>query len=252
MPRVTLHCGDALALLPRLRRRDSNIDALICDPPYSSGGLFKGDRAADPRIKYEQDGVKRSRPAFPGDNRDQRSWTRWCALWLGEALPLVREGGYVLLFTDWRQLPAATDAIQAAGFVWRGIVAWDKGQGARAPHKGYFRHQCEYILWGTKGRCPIASHAGPFAGCLHHTVRQADKFHLTGKPTQLMRELVQVVPRGSTILDAFMGSGTTLVAAVETGRHAVGIELDRPTFRAAKERIARAMKARARARVSIS
>ena len=65
-----------------------------------------------------------------------------------------------------------TDVLQAAGFVWRGVVPLNKGRGARAPHKGYFRHQCEYVVWGTNGRCRKAEHAGPFEGCIAGRVRK--------------------------------------------------------------------------------
>ena len=46
----------------------------------------------------------------------------------------------------------------------------------------------------------------------HLAVRQADKFHMTGKPTDVMRRLVQMVPPGDLIIDPFAGSGTTGVA----------------------------------------
>lgn len=132
--------------------------------------------------------------------------------------------GYFLMFSDWRQLPTATDAVQMADLIWRGVVAWDKGLCARAPHKGYFRHQCEYIVWGTKGKCKKAVNAGPYAGCLRYQVMQKDKFHLTGKPTALMEELVKITPEGGIILDPFVGSGTTAVAAKKQNRNFIGIE----------------------------
>lgn len=131
-----------------------------------------------------------------------------------------------------RQIPdnsvdaVITDPPYASGgkIIWRGVVAWDKGLCARAPHKGYFRHQCEYIVWGTKGKCKKAVHAGPYAGCLRYQVMQKDKFHLTGKPTALMEELVKIVPEGGIILDPFVGSGTTAVAAKKQNRNFIGIE----------------------------
>ena len=107
--------------------------------------MFRGDRTAKPSQKYVHTRVAVRRPEFAGDNRDARSWAHWCALWLGLCLRIVRPGGYALLFTDWRQLPAATDALQAGGWVWRGVIAWDKGLASRIPHTGYFRHQCEYV-----------------------------------------------------------------------------------------------------------
>jgi site-specific DNA-methyltransferase (adenine-specific) len=145
-----------------------------------------------------------------------------------------------LLFSDWRQVPTATDAFQCGGFVWRGLVPWNKGRGARAPHKGYFRHQCEYVIWGTRGACPQPTHAGPFDGCPNFPVLQSDKFHLCGKPTPLYAELLSIVPRGSTVLDPFMGSGTAGEACAMLGHHFIGIEQDRQIFRDAADRIARA------------
>ncbi len=150
---------------------------------------------------------------------------------------VVRKDGYCLTFTDWRQLPTMTDVLQAAGFVWRGVVAWNKGRGARAPHKGYFRHQCEYVVWGTKGRCLKAEHAGPFEGCIAETVRQSDKFHMTGKPTALLRQLVECVPPGETIIDPFAGSSTTGVACLELGRKCILIEQSAEYCEISKKRL---------------
>lgn len=231
---ATLFLGDCMQILPRLPPPA----AVITDPPYASGGLFRTERTMSAHDKYVQTGVKRDWIAFGHDAKDQRSWTSWCAEWLSR-LP-VREGTYVLSFIDWRQLPALADAFQWAGLMWRGVASWDKGAGARAPHKGYLKHQCEYIVWGTAGKCAIAEHAGPFPGSYAAKVLQADKHHMTGKPTALMRELVQIVPPGEIVLDPFMGSGTTGVGAVLEGRRFVGIEIDPYHFGVACRRIAEA------------
>lgn len=227
-------CGDSLAVLQTLP--DASFDAVITDQPYSSGGLFRSDRMGDPNSKYTQGGTEIIRPEFAGDNRDQRSWVMWMTLWLSECQRVLKPGGYVLLFTDWRQLPATTDAIQAGGYIWRGVAAWDKGAGARAPHTGYFRHQCEYIIWGSNGALSPAEHGGPWPGVLPYTVKQSDKHHITGKPTDLMRQLVQVVPPGGLILDPFFGSGTTGVAAILEGRRFVGIEKTEAYAKIAQDR----------------
>jgi len=155
------------------------VDALITDPPYSSGGQFRSDKARDPSVKYCHSGKTLGRISFGGDNRDQLSFEYWCVLWMQQCHRILKPGGYAMLFTDWRQLPTITNVFQAAGFIWRGIVPWDKGRGARAPHKGFFRHQCEYIVWGTKGKIPKATHDGPFEGFVRGPVRQADKFHIS-------------------------------------------------------------------------
>lgn len=220
----TLLQGDCLQILPTLDA--DSVDAIIADPPYSSGGFTRGDRTNQPtNAKYTQHGTQTIRPEFAGDNRDQRSWITWTAIWLTMALRVAKPGAYLLMFTDWRQLPAATDAFQAGGWVWRGIVVWDKTEAARPPNTAYFRHQAEYILWGTKGSTNPAA-TGPWDGVIRLPVTQADKHHVTGKPTDLLRRLVQVCPPGGTILDPFMGSGTTGVAARMEGRRFIGIEIE--------------------------
>lgn len=228
--------GDCLKVLVDMP--DDSVDAVITDPPYSSGGFTRGDRTDSPREKYQKDGTVKTYPTFTGDNRDSRSWGFWCSMWISECVRLLKDGGYFLMFTDWRQLPTATDAIQAGGIVWRGIVVWDKTPSSRAPHKGYFRHQCEYVLWGTKGQCYNREDAGPFNGCYTVRVKHNEKYHLTGKPIELMRELVSVVPKGGTILDPFAGSGSTLVAAKEFGYDYIGIEQEQAYVDITKQRLA--------------
>lgn len=137
---------------------------------------------------------------------------------------MLKDGAPVLLFTDWRQLTLTTDALQIAGFTWRGITVWDKTEGVR-PQLGRFRNQAEYIVWGSKGNMPLDRRAPVLPGVIRESVRKADKHHLTGKPTELMRQLVRICEAGGRVLDPFAGSGTTLVAAQLEGFEAVGIEM---------------------------
>lgn len=234
---ITLYHGECRHVLPALVQSGLQVDAIITDPPYSSGGLMRSDRMQNVADKYCQHGDAQGRPLFSGDNRDQRSWIAWASIWLEECRQVLRPGGYVLVFTDWRMLPATTDAVQGGGLVWRGVVAWDKGEGSRAPHKGYFRHQCEYVVWGTNGECAAVEHDGPWAGCIKQPVRHDEKLHVTGKPEALMRELCRVVPEGSLIFDPFAGSGTTLRAARDMARRAIGIEQEEKYCQIAAERM---------------
>lgn len=239
----TLLAGDCLQLLPTLDA--DSIDAVIADPPYSSGGFTRGDRTnGSTNSKYTQTGTQTIRPEFAGDNRDQRSWITWTAIWLTMALRAAKPGAYLLMFCDWRQLPAATDAFQAGGWVWRGIVVWDKTEAARPPNTAYFRHQAEYVLWGTKGSTNQAAAGGPWDGVIRLSVSQADKHHVTGKPTELLRRLVQVCPPGGTVLDPFMGSGTTGVACRLEDRRFVGMEIEPAYMEIARRRITQAEPAR--------
>lgn len=217
-----LYQGDALAILPHL----DPVDGVVTDPPYSSGGMVRGDRAGQSaRKKYAStdSGIADLLVGFSGDNRDQRAYLAWCALWLGMCLDLVPEGAPIVCFTDWRQLPTTTDAIQVGGWVWRGIVPWCKPSGR--PAMGRFAATTEYFAWGTAGPSPDLVEVGCLPGhFVESPPRGEDKVHLTQKPLQTMLGIVGIVRPGGTVLDPFCGSGTTGEAAVLTGRGFIGIE----------------------------
>lgn len=239
---VRLILGDCLDVLRTLE--PGSVDAVVTDPPYSSGGMFRADRTnRTTDDKYTLQGCRGRRPDFSGDNRDQRAWTSWCREWLTECRDLARPGGYLCCFTDWRQLPALTDAVQWAGWVWRGLLVWDKTEGARQPHNGYYKYQCEFAVWATNGPClprPTLAEGGEtvWPGCYRQGVHQADKHHQTGKPTPVMEWLVGCGGPGGTVLDPFMGSGTTGVACLRTGRRFVGVEISPEYYQIAERRIA--------------
>jgi site-specific DNA-methyltransferase (adenine-specific) len=178
---VTIYHGDALDVIPSL----GSVDAVICDPPYSSGGAFRGDRMNGTVAKYVHSGTLLYRAEFAGDNRDQRGYLAWCSLWLAASAAIANVGSSCAVFSDWRQLPTTTDAIQCGGWVWRGLGVWDKGEGTR-PRANGIRNQSEFIVWGTRG-----------------PVRESDAEYLP-----------------------FCGSGTTIRAAKDSGRRAIGIEIE--------------------------
>lgn len=231
----TLYLGDFLEVAADLPA----VDDVFTDPPYSSGGQFRGDRMGATSRKYLNRGQQGLYPEFSGDNRDQRSYGYWSALWLGAARRITREGGLIGAFSDWRQLPTTTDAIQAGGWVWRGLVVWDKTQGVR-PQLGRFRNQAEYVVWGTNGPRPSTGPCPP--GVYRYAPNHEPKHHIAGKPTALMADLL--APCGASVLDPFMGSGSTGVAAVRTGRSFIGCEMDESYFDAACRRIEAAYRER--------
>ena len=232
-----LHYADCLDVLPTLA--DGSCDALITDPPYCSGGLHLASRQQRTGRKYEQNGVAYRRQDFDGDQRDQVSFIAWIADALRRCHRVVRRGGLIALFSDWRQIGATETAMQQAGFVLRGVAVWDKTAGAR-PVPSRLRNQAEFVIWGSKGDLVADPRVPTQAGVYRHAVRQADKFHLTGKPTEVLRWLVRQVRPGGRILDPFAGSGTTGVGALFEGRSFVGVEIDPYYARIASARLAAA------------
>lgn len=241
---VTIYHGEALNTLNALPASD--IAAVIADPPYSSGGMFRSDRAVEPGVKYsgfgyDESGVRKGTAnaygSFSGDSRDQRSYFAWSTLWLSAAWRIAKPTAQVFVFTDWRQLPVTTDAVQSGGWTWRGVLVWDKGVGR--PMKGRFRNHLEYVVWGSHGAMPEAVDVYP-STLLRHAPPGTERVHVTQKPESLLRELLSVAPAGS-VLDPFMGSGTTLRAAKDLNRAAIGIEIEGRYCELAVDRMAQAV-----------
>lgn len=230
--RVRLFGVDSIRVLHEL---DANsVDALITDPPYSSGGMTRADRSASTRAKYVSSDAQNAAPSFAGDNRDQHGFAYWMHLWLSEAMVCLKEGAVVGLFSDWRQLPTVTDVLQGAGYVYRGIVPWAKP--SYRPMAGRFAAQCEYLIWGSKGSMGLDFTKPVLPGFFEANTPSASKReHQTQKPLDVMRKLVRICPEGGVVLDPFMGSGTTGVAAINEGRRFIGCELV-PAYQQISER----------------
>lgn len=225
---AVLHLGDCMDILPTLPK----VDLILADPPYSSGGAYRSDRSQPTDKKYQMsEETNRTYAAFSGDNRDQRSFEKWCAQWMSLTLKGAREGSVLGCFIDWRNLACVIDAIQVGGWVYRGCVPWHKGEDQR-PRKGWFRTNVEYVVLGSMGPMLTGHMAEGMCadGLVYCRVNGAEKEHQTGKPIELMAQLMDVRPDWQTVLDPFMGSGTTGIAAIQKGKKFIGIEMEPAYF----------------------
>lgn len=205
---ATIFCGDAREVLA-----DATIeaDALITDPPYSSGGFQESGRSG---------GSLTGRHAERGevirfDNLSTRGYERL----MREVLRHCNRVDEVFVFTDWRMWINTFDALEASGWRVRNMLVWDKKQmGMGMP----WRNQHELIAYGKQRPGSIVTGK---AGNVISVSRSGNVHHPTEKPLELIQTLLGN-SEAQSVIDPFMGSGTTLVAAKNMGRRAVGIELD--------------------------
>lgn len=222
---VTLYLGDCREVLPVL----DGIKHIITDPPYEDElhNAWGSIRRNDGRKMVEDLG-------FDGINTSRAE--------IAQRL-VTASAGWLIIFTLAEGVRAWRDPMQAAGAKWDTTLAWVKpdasprfnGQGAA---RGF---ECAVTAWCATGYRKW--NAGGKRGVYTHLTNQRDRDgrHPTEKPIPLMRELLQDFTNpGDTILDPFMGSGTTGVACAKMGRRFIGIELDKKYFDIACERIARA------------
>ena len=206
--------GDSLQILRQFE--PNSFDAIITDPPYASGGSSQTTKNRSTSEKYSSMSKEKALPDFDSDQMDQLSWMFWTAAWLQDARRIAKPGAPV----------------------WRGVAVWDKV--ASRPQKGRFRQQSEYIVWGSNGKMPLERNVGCLPGVFRYPNPQ-NRIHVTEKPLQLMRDVVQICEPGGRILDPFAGAGTTVLAAVQEGYEAVGIEMSDAYFQRSTERLKTAL-----------
>ncbi|MGL4576136.1 MAG: DNA-methyltransferase [Burkholderiaceae bacterium] len=212
--------GDCLIELQKLA--DNSVDAFIMDPPYCQGsGVASNGVGASTKTKYVQSGQKRGAallPSFVGDHRTQRGLARFLERVFFECYRALKPGGQIMVCFDFRNLVLCTDALQIAGFLWHGLVVWDKTVACRPMRP--FKRQCEYIAFASKGSLKTSV-------CLPGVVQARSKheFHQTQKPDAVMDHLLQAIEPGALVIDPFCGSGSTGVAALKRGCQFIGIEL---------------------------
>jgi DNA modification methylase len=225
---VTLYLGDCREILPWVYRADH----VITDPPYE-----KEAHRADRRV-MRRDGLVAGALTFAQiDDETRRKVTR----------ELVRIGnGWIIAFCQAEGVAPWRDAIEAAGAKYKSPMIWVKPDGmpqfnGQGPGMGF---ESMVSAWSGKGhsRWNGGGRHGVFVVPKGEGGGQKNE-HETQKPVRLMSELVQLFSNpGETILDPFMGSGTTGVAAVQLGRRFIGVEREPRYFEIAKRRLFGALK----------
>jgi DNA modification methylase len=160
------------------------------------------------------------------------------AAWIGASLSHLCDGGLFGSFIDWRGHPALTTAALSLGLVPLNLIVWAKtnaGMGSlyRSQHellplfkKGTASHTNNIEL-GKNGRWRSNVWSYPGASTIGSDSRKGLQHHPTVKPVAMLHDaLLDVTTRGDIVLDPFLGSGSTLLAAEQTGRRCHGLELD--------------------------
>jgi site-specific DNA-methyltransferase (adenine-specific) len=222
---IVIYHGDCLDVL---RQGVLEFDHVIGDPPYCSGGR---QQAAARGTLEKADG--READWFFTDNMGSDSYTWWLREISGHLYKKAPKGAHLYLFNDWRQYANTVLACETKGWTLRGVVVWDKMRGGAMG--SFWRNNHEWIPVFSKGP-PKRLPNGSFFNTWHGTKPQGDD-HPTVKPQGLMNLLISATTDG-TVLDPFVGSGSTLVAAKNLGRRAIGIELEERYCEIAAKRLA--------------
>jgi len=214
--------GDCLEVMPLLGK----VDAVVTDPPYEKEAHRKTRK-----ITGRNRGVIASAFSF-GDIESRRDAVAANACEISN--------GWALFFCMAEGVAPWRDSIELCGAKYKRCMIWIKpdampqfnGQGPAAGFEAIVAAWCGvgHSKWNGGGRVGTFRHNKNTPGGKH--------LHETQKPVPLMMELVGLFSNpANTILDPFMGSGTTLVACAKLGRKGIGIELDPEYFEIACKRV---------------
>jgi site-specific DNA-methyltransferase (adenine-specific) len=224
---ATLYLGDCRDILPTLGK----VDTVVTDPPYL---VSKGGFASNLQL----DG------GFGGWMKDYGNGGDivLCDLNFSDWMPVVfsalSEQAHAYFMTNGRNLSAMQAAGEDAGFRLHTVLVWDKR--AALPNK-YYQNVTEFGLFMFKGKAKTINNPG--SKNLVSIFQRDESEHPTEKPVELMRYWIgNSSAPDEMILDPFMGSGTTGVAAVQMGRKFIGIERELKYFDIACKRIEDAQK----------
>jgi len=228
---VQLYHGDCLEVLKTLE--PGSVDAVVTDPPYCSGGR----QQAGARNTITKNGSRPDGDWLLTDNMGIDTYLWFMRQLAAQCVLVCSVGSPAYVFTDWRQYTTVVTAWESAGWTLKNVLVWDKCKSGAMG--SWWRNNHEWVAMFVKGKArPLASHS--FFNVWSGNKPQGGD-HPTEKPVDLLAYLTSsITPEGATVLDPFMGSGTTGVACVQTGCNFIGIEIDRGYFEIAERRIAEA------------
>ena len=213
-------------------RQAGIVDLILTDPPYTISRKT-GFQSVGPK------GVKRL-----AVNMDFGEWdvnpidtNHFCQL----AHSSLRDGGTAIIFYDLWKLTILADSMIAAGFKQIRLIEWLKSNPVPLNSKvNYLSNSREIAVLGVKKGKPTFNSQYDNGIYTYPIPNYINRFHPTQKPLELFRALVNKHSnQGDLVVDTFLGSGTTAVAAQLSGRKFAGCDISNDYTTIAKERVVR-------------
>ena len=218
-----IYHGEALKVLAWLGRAEGrgSVDVVLTDPPYIIGAASAGNLMSK-----------------SGSWSDMMNSTLWFAEWYRMVDRLLHRGGVFWTFLNWRSLPVVMRSAMEANLAITSMAVWDKQWIGPGGSQG-LRPSYEMVALLCQPDYSIPDRGVPdIFQCQVGSYKEHG--HPAEKPTRLVSRLLQVsgVAPGAQVLDPFLGSGTTAVAAKSLGLRCVGIEAEERYCEIAAKRLA--------------
>ena len=226
-------CGDALQEMKKFPA--GSVDLIITSPPYnlknSTGNGLKNGKCG----KWSNAALINGYSTYD-DNMPYDEYIKWQRDCLNEMMRLIHDDGAIFYNHKWRvQKGLIQDRHEIIeGFPVRQIIIW-KRKGGINFNPGYFLPTYEVIYIIAKPRFKLVPHANAYGDVWEFPQEMKNK-HPAPFPVSLVERIISSTYT-DLILDPFMGSGTTAVAAKNLNRNFIGIEISHEYCEMSKERL---------------
>lgn len=218
-------CIKGMSLMP-----DESVDLILTDPPYNIS-------------------VKNNFHTLKGRHGiDFGEWDKGFDLtgWIPNAIRILKSGGNIIIFNAWRNMGQIADMLEQNGCLIKEMIQWQKTNPMPRNRDRLYVTTCEFAIWATKGKgWTFNRQRETYENTIfvYPIVSAKQRFHPTQKPTALIEDLIKIHSNEKDIIcDPFMGSGSTALAALHTGRKFIGYELDEKYYEVACQRVDQEMK----------
>ena len=219
---VNLINGDFLEIANTID--DCSVDLIVTDPPYRivSGGKPHREKGAPSGILSKNDGkIFEHNDISPED-------------WIPELYRILKNDCQCYIMVNVLNMERYLRICREVGFELHNILVWEKN--SVTPNKWYMKN-CEFTLFLRKGKAKFIHNCGSKQVHQFKNII-GNKSHPTEKPVELMELYIgNSSNENDVVMDPFMGSGTTGVAAKNLNRKFIGIEIDEEYFNVAKSRV---------------
>lgn len=201
---------------------DESIDLIVTDPPYLMN--YKSVYRKDKNHKFCK--------AIPGDDNPDLIHN-----YILECFRVLKPNTAMYMFCNANHVDVFKTELESAGFTVKNMIIWVKNNHTAGDLVAQYGKKYEIIFYVNKGRCPIRGERITDVWEFSR-IYYKKQLHQNQKPVALIRRCIEKSSDyGALILDGFIGSATTVIACLETGRHYIGYEIDPEYYKIAQNRI---------------
>lgn len=226
---LNIYNCDYKKLINKMKKNGIQVDAIITDPPYNV--------SRDYQLGYSNMGRS-------GMNYGEWDYNFNQIKWIKAAVPLVKKGGSVIIFNDWKNLGDIAKELEKNDFIIKDIIRWIKRNPMPRNVNRRYVNDCEFAIWAVKNGGKWTFNKDDKDSYLRPEITTGvvpggkKRLHPTQKHIEVIEKLIKIhTNQDDLILDPFMGSGTTAIACKKLKRNCIGSEIDKKYFNITIERL---------------